>query len=137
MVAGSIDMGHARALLPLGAERQAAMARKITRLGWSVRQVERAVQAQLTAPPGDSKATIDLQTRWLQNQLARELGEAISIRPGANGEYVLRIGFANLAKLDATLQRLRELIGQIRQTAGPRAREAQPDAEDAVAGEET
>jgi ParB family chromosome partitioning protein len=137
IVAGSIDMGHARALLPLGAERQTAMARKITRLGWSVRQVERAVKAQLTVPADGAKATIDLQTRWLQNQLTRELGEAISIRPGPNGEYVLRIGFANLAKLDATLLKLRDLLGQIRETAGPRAREAERrDADDAAAGGE-
>jgi len=124
MIDGTIDMGHARALLPLSAERQTALARKIGRLGWSVRQVERAVQTLLCAPAGaTTKAVIDLQTRWLQNQLARELGENVSIRQGSNGDYVLQLGFADLANLAATLQRLQDLVTQIRETAGPRVRE--------------
>jgi ParB family chromosome partitioning protein len=123
MIDGTIDMGHARALLPLDADRQVAMARKIERLGWSVRQVERAVKALLEAPAGgDAKAAIDVQTRWLQNQLARELGEKVTIQPGANGEYTLKLGFADLASLEAMLRRLQELIAQIRATAGPRVR---------------
>jgi ParB family chromosome partitioning protein len=127
MIKGAIDMGHARALLPLDDERQVALARRIERLGWSVRQVERAVKTLLEAPPGgDTKAAIDLQTRWLETQLARELGEAISIRPGASGDYVLKLGFANLAQLESTLARLGELIAQIRATTGPRARESEP-----------
>jgi ParB family chromosome partitioning protein len=125
MVNGTIDMGHARALLPLDPERQVTMARKIERLGWSVRQVEKAVKTLLTTPVGtDPKPAIDLQTRWLENQLARELGERVSIRPGTNGDYFLQIGFGDLAKLEATLERLQELVAQIRETAGPRAREA-------------
>jgi ParB family chromosome partitioning protein len=125
MVEGTIDMGHARALLPLDAARQVLMARKIARLGWSVRQVEKAVQTLVATPAGgaDAKSTVDLQTRWLANQLAREVGEKISIRPGTKGDYVLQIGFTDLANLDATLQRLQELVAQIREAAGPRARE--------------
>jgi ParB family chromosome partitioning protein len=135
MVKGTIDMGHARALLPLDTERQVAMARRIERLGWSVRQVERTVKTLLDAPQtSDSKATIDLQTRWLATQLAREIGESISIRPGARGNYVLKIGFANLGNLETTLQRLQELIGQIRATTGPRAREAEADTTGAGSG---
>jgi ParB family transcriptional regulator, chromosome partitioning protein len=125
MVEGTIDMGHARALLPLDAARQVLMARKIARLGWSVRQVEKAVQTLVATPAAgaDAKSTVDLQTRWLANQLAREVGEKISIRPGPKGDYVLQIGFTDLANLDATLQRLQELVAQIREAAGPRARE--------------
>jgi ParB family chromosome partitioning protein len=131
IVKGTIEMGHARALLPLDEERQVAMARRIERLGWSVRQVERSVKTLLDAPAtSDSKAATDVQTRWLATQLARELGEAISIRPGGSGNYVLKIGFANLGKLETTLQRLQDLIGQIRATTGPRARETKGHAED-------
>jgi ParB family chromosome partitioning protein len=125
IAAGCIDMGHARALLPLDPERQVAMARKIERLGWSVRQVERAVKNVLAtaAETADRSAVLDLQTRWLAAQLAREVGEKISIRSGATGDYVLQIGFGDLANLAATLQRLQELITQVRATAGPRIRE--------------
>jgi ParB family chromosome partitioning protein len=124
MVSGALDMGHARALLPLQSGQQVTMARKIERHGWSVRQVEKAVQTLLAAPAGDdAKTVVDLQTRWLQNQLAREIGEKVSIRPGAKGGYALKIEFANLGQLDAALQQLQDLIGKIRETAGPRARE--------------
>jgi ParB family transcriptional regulator, chromosome partitioning protein len=126
MIDGTIDMGHARALLPLDPERQVAMARKAERLGWSVRQVERAVKTLLATPVTGvhAKSASDLQTAWLANQLARELGERVSIRPGASGHYLLQVGFGDLANLEATLQRLLELVAQIRATAGPRARES-------------
>jgi ParB family chromosome partitioning protein len=126
MIDGTIDMGHARALLPLQQEQQVELARKVARFGWSVRKVERTVKALLAEPASRStvKPPLDLQTRWLERQLARELGEKISIRPGANGDYVLQLGFADLAKLESSLQRLQELVRQIREVAGPRARES-------------
>jgi len=126
IVAGTLDMGHARALLPLDAKRQVTLARKIERLGWSVRKVEKTVKTLLEeAPAAGAKTTsaIDLQTRWLERQLARELGAKVSIRPGPNGDYVLQLPFADLAKLESSLQRLQELVRQIRAAAGPRARE--------------
>jgi ParB family chromosome partitioning protein len=124
MIEGSIDMGHARALLPLDHARQVAIAGKISRLGWSVRKVEKAVKALLAAPALESEPkAIDMQTRWLERQLARELGENVSIRPGPDG-YVLQLGFADLANLETSLQRLQELVRQIRAVAGPRARES-------------
>ena len=124
LVEGKIDMGHARALLPLAGEQQTALARKIPRLGWSVRKVEKVVKTMLESPPRPkTKTAIDIQTRWLEKQLAREIGEEVSIRPGPNGDYVLELGFADLAKLEVIMQRLQELVRQIRDTAGPRARE--------------
>jgi ParB family chromosome partitioning protein len=124
LVAGSLDMGHARALLPLGPEQQAALARKAVRLGWSVRKVERAVKTLLEAPAdGPAKRTSDLQTRWLERQFSRELEQKVSIRPGPNDGYVLALGFKSLSDLETTLRRLEELVRQIRAAAGPRARE--------------
>ena len=124
LVEGKIDMGHARALLPLAADQQTALARKIPRLGWSVRKVEKVVKTMIEAPPRPkTKTAIDMQTRWLEVQLAREIGEEVSIRPGPNGDYVLELGFADLAKLETIMQRLQELVRQIRETAGPRARQ--------------
>jgi ParB family chromosome partitioning protein len=125
MVAGTLDMGHARALLPLDSQRQVRLARKIVRLGWSARKVEQTVKNLLEAPAGGTKrnSAIDIQTRWLERQLARELGEKVSIRPGPAGGYVLQLGFADLANLDASLERLHELVRQVRAAAGPRARE--------------
>jgi ParB family transcriptional regulator, chromosome partitioning protein len=129
MVDGKLDMGHARALLSLDSERQAKLARKIVRLGWSARKVEQTVKILLEDRGSGSKlnSAIDIQTRWLERQLARELGETVTIRPGQKGGYVLQLGFADLANLDESLQRLHELVRQIRAAAGPRARESARD----------
>jgi ParB family chromosome partitioning protein len=126
---GVLDMGHARALLPLDAERQVRLARKAVRLGWSVRKVEETVKALVETPPRGQKrqSAIDIQTRWLERQLARELGEKVSIRPGAKGDYVLQLGFADLANLETSLQKLQDLVRQIRTAAGPRARDTGRD----------
>jgi ParB family chromosome partitioning protein len=131
MIDGTVDMGHARALLPLDPKRQVKLARKIVRLGWSVRQVEQTVKTLLEAPRTDPKPknAIDIQTRWLERQLARELGENVAIRPGPNGDYVLQLAFTDLARLETSLQRLQDLVRQIRQAAGPRARDAARDAQ--------
>jgi len=122
LVQGSLDMGHARALLPLDQKQQAAMARKIVRFGWTVRRVEKTVKTMLEPIP-KAKAGFDMQTRWLEQQLARELGEKVSIRPGANGSYVLQLPFGDLGKLSTGLKRLQELVQQIRAAAGPRTRD--------------
>jgi ParB family chromosome partitioning protein len=129
IMAGTLDMGHARALLPLDSQRQVRLARKIVRHGWSARKVEQTVKALLEPPASgmQRKSAIDIQTRWLERQLARELGEKISIRPGSNGGYVLQLGFADLASLDVGLQRLHELVRQVRAAAGPRARDTARD----------
>jgi hypothetical protein len=95
------------------------------RLGWSVRQVEKTVQTLLAEPaaPAKPKRPIDLQTRWLEQQIARELGERVAIRPLPRGDYQLQLDFGDLGKLEDSLQRLLELVRQIRSAAGPRARE--------------
>lgn len=123
---GDIDMGHARALLPLAAERQVAMAQSARSKGWSVRQVEEAVRRVLTGEASErpEKQAVDLQTRWLQRQIAKESGQKISIRPASGGTYRLNIGFGELDQLLEALQRIQALIGQVRETAGPRARNA-------------
>ena len=123
---GKIDMGHARALLPLDARRQISMARKTEAKALSVRQVEQAVRNMLAPASSDTspKRGIDLQTRWLQQQIAQELKQEISIRPGKEGGYNLQIAFADLAQLQDALQRIANLVGQIRDTAGPRARDS-------------
>ena len=122
LVQGSIDMGHARALLPLDQKQQTTLARRIVRFGWTVRRVEKTVKTLLDPMP-KPKAGIDIQTRWLEQQLARELGEKVSIRPGAHGSYILQLPFGDLAKLSTGLKRLQELVQQLRTAAGPRARD--------------
>ena len=72
LVEGKIDMGHARALLPLAAEQQTALARKIPRLGWSVRKVEKVVKTMIEAP----RASQDEDGHRYSDALAREAARA-------------------------------------------------------------
>jgi ParB family transcriptional regulator, chromosome partitioning protein len=122
---GKIDMGHARALLPLDRKRQLALARKAEKKALSVRQIEQAVRDLLATPPDDGqrKPGIDLQTRWLQQQIAQELKQKFAIRPGKDGGYTLHIEFRDLPQLQDALQRVGDLVARIRDTAGPRVRE--------------
>jgi len=125
LVERKIDMGHARALLPLAPERQIEMARKTERRGLSVRQVEKTVRSLLEAPPedGNDRTRIDLQTRWLQLQLEKEVGERIAIKRAKDGTYSLSIAFEDLGRLQRALQRIQELIASVREAAGHRARD--------------
>ena len=124
---GKIDMGHARALLPLDPKRQVALARKTEAKALSVREVEALVRALLADQSGATpqKRTIDLQTRWLQQQIAQNLQQKFAIRPGRNGGYTFHIEFADLAQLQDSLQRIEELVARIRDAAGPRVREVE------------
>lgn len=122
---GRIDMGHARALLSLKPDKQVAVARSAVTAGLSVRQVERAVRTQLTATDAPAQAVTDMQTRWLQDQLARELGQKIAIRTRKDGSRKLDICFDDLEQLQAALRKIETLIGQVRETAGPRVRDSE------------
>lgn len=125
---GRLQMGHARALLPLDPTSQVAFARNCSRTGMSVRQVEDRVRRQLDgAGAGNAEQPgMDLQTQWLQAQLRAELGQKFSLRPARDGNYSLNFAFDDLAQLEESLRRLLTLLGQIRETAGPRVRESAP-----------
>jgi len=125
LIRREIDMGHARALLSLDRERQVELARKAGRRGLSVRQVERAVRALLSgADDAQDRARIDLQTRWLERQLEKEVGEKVAIRPLKSGGYSLSVAFSDLGHLEQTLERICDLVAKVRETAGPRVRDA-------------
>ncbi len=123
---GRLQMGHARALLSLDADSQVTVARSCDRKGLSVRQVEDRVRRQLdgTVERHAGQRAPDLQTQWLQSQLSAELGQKFDIRGLRDGSYRLNLAFNDLAALEESLRRLLDLLGQVRQTAGPRARES-------------
>jgi len=114
LLAGDIDMGHARALLPLPGASQVALAQKIMAQGLSVREAERlsAVLARAGGQKGAKKpkkaddaraADPDLQ------RLSREIADLIGLSAefklkGKGGE--LRIRFSKADELDALLKKL-------------------------------
>jgi ParB family chromosome partitioning protein len=122
LLRGKLDMGHARALLPLDEREQQLVANKIADEDLSVRQVEHLVQKlQATPDVTETRPKIDLQTRWLQKQFASELGMKVAIRLRKDGGRTLGIDFDDLDQLQGALYEIGKLVAQVRETAGPRA----------------
>ncbi|MCG9077080.1 ParB/RepB/Spo0J family partition protein [Laribacter hongkongensis] len=108
--AGKLDMGHARALLPLPVLDQINMARDIADRGLSVREAERRAQARLSessAPvPVAGGRKVDPDVARLQEELADRLGVAVKIRHGSKGSGRLEIEYLDLDQLDRFLAAL-------------------------------
>ena len=115
LLAGDIDMGHARALLPLPSASQVALAQKIASQGLSVRETERMSAALAIAGGqiGDKKAkstsiggiSRDPDTRRLAQEMADLIGLNVQFKfKGKGGE--VRIGFSQFDELDSLLKKL-------------------------------
>ncbi len=106
---GLLDMGHARALLALPAERQEDIARVVINRGLSVRETEALVKKTLSAAPaagGKSKSNEDPDVRRLQTRLSEQLGAEVKIKRGAKGGGQLIIRYHSSDELEGILGHL-------------------------------
>ena len=105
LMEGRIDMGHARALLGLSAEKQIELANLVAHKGLSVRQIEQLVkQREKTTHKKTEKPDRDLIR--LQEELSEKLGATVSIKPGKRGTGRLIIDYASLDELDNLISKL-------------------------------
>ncbi|NQW70998.1 MAG: ParB/RepB/Spo0J family partition protein [Betaproteobacteria bacterium] len=115
LLAGDIDMGHARALLSLPGASQVTLAQKIASQGLSVREAERMSAALAIAGGqiGHKKAKSptarsggrDPDTRRLAQEMADLIGLNVQFKfKGKGGE--IRIGFSQFDELDSLLKKL-------------------------------
>ena len=116
LLAGDIDMGHARALLPLPGASQVALAQRISAQGLSVREAERMTAALVIAGGqiGDKKAkskpnsptkNTDPDMQRLTQEIADLIGLSAEFKlKGKGGE--LRIRFSQFDELDSLLKKL-------------------------------
>lgn len=110
LMAGDLDMGHARALLAVDSATQITLATQIIAKGLSVREAEKLVVRHTTgqdsarAPAKDKSRDI---TR-LEEELSDALATAVTIRVGARNKGELVIAFAGLDQLDGLIGRLRD-----------------------------
>jgi ParB family chromosome partitioning protein len=107
LMAGDIEMGHARALLPLSKSEQGRVAALVADKGFSVRETERLVARQLNPPAkksGDKKPDRDLLR--LEEELSDRLGATVKISANRKGGGSLSIRFGSLDQLDGLLARL-------------------------------
>ncbi|MFP5419430.1 MAG: ParB/RepB/Spo0J family partition protein [Gammaproteobacteria bacterium] len=107
LTAGLIEMGHARALLPLQAGAQRELAHEIETRGLSVREVERRV-AKLREPPdaASAKSPVSRDTLRLEEALSDALGMTAHVQTSRSGKGRLTLNFASADELDGLLQRL-------------------------------
>jgi ParB family transcriptional regulator, chromosome partitioning protein len=103
---GQLEMGHARALLPLSAAQQLAAAKRVADQGLSVRETERLVAAMLQ-PPAAKKARGNRDVLRLQEEISEKLGTNVEIKSGAKGKGKLVIAYSSLDHLDELLRRLK------------------------------
>ena len=122
VMAGTLEMGHARALAPLAKDKQIMLAEKIAINGLSVRATEALVKDETSAdtkkrpgiPTARSKqeklalnTPRDPDLDRLETELADSLGTYVEISHQANGQGELVIRYASLDQLDGLISRMK------------------------------
>jgi ParB family chromosome partitioning protein len=113
LMAGSLDMGHARALLSLEGAQQVLLANKVILEGLSVREAEKLVQQQGEQSPSrtENKKTPKKEnrdTQQLQEEMSAHLGARVEIRSNTRGGGKLIIEYSNNDHLEELLGGLRK-----------------------------
>ena len=106
LTAGLIEMGHARALLPLQAGAQRELAHEIETRGLSVREVERRVARLKESPTIAPKQPASRDTLRLEEALSDALGMTAHVQTNSKGKGKLTLHFGSADELDGLLQRL-------------------------------
>jgi ParB family transcriptional regulator, chromosome partitioning protein len=111
LLAGQIDMGHARALLAVDGARQIELGHRIVVGGLSVRDAEALVsRGPDGAAPGGRSVTArsrDRDVERLEEELSDALGAVVQVQSDAKGRGQLRIRFTSFEHLDGLVERLR------------------------------
>ena len=104
---GKIEMGHARALLPLPATKQAELAKSIVKQGLSVRETENRAK-QLQSGAKTKKATKkrhkDTNISKLETELSQKLGAKVAINHNSKGKGELKIHYHSTDELEGILK---------------------------------
>ena len=106
---GSIEMGHARALLSADPKKQLGLAKEVVKKSLSVRQTEALVggkkQSGQTRKGAQPK---DPNTKKLEKDLSESLGAEVSIKHNKKGKGSLTINFESLDALQGVLERIKK-----------------------------
>ena len=103
---GTLEMGHARALLPLDGARQIEAAHRVTARGLSVRETEALVQ-KLMRGPAAQPSRPDRDLARLEEEMSERLGTTVEIKPGRKGSGKLVVHYSSLDHLEHFLSKLR------------------------------
>ena len=115
LLAGDVEMGHARALLSLDSAQQVMLAQEIANKRLSVREAEKRVQqiqTQIQKGEGEQNQhtaknrAISGDIKALQEKLSDALGAQVDIKMGAKNKGKMTIAFANLDILDGIIHKI-------------------------------
>ena len=112
LLAGDLDMGHARALLATDRAAQIMLANQVVQKRLSVREAEKLVARHITAHEGGgprARGAAPAPSRdivRLQEQLSDLLGTTVIIRSMPRGRGQLQIDFSGPDQFDGLLQRM-------------------------------
>ncbi|MCM0044897.1 MAG: ParB/RepB/Spo0J family partition protein [Burkholderiaceae bacterium] len=110
LMAGDIDMGHARALLAVDAAAQIVLANEIVGKRLSVRDAEKLVVRHAAGQQGVKPAAARDKSRdivRLEEELSDALATSVTIKLGTRNKGELVIAFGDLDQLDGVIARLR------------------------------
>jgi len=110
LMAGDIEMGHARALLPLPKAEQGRFAAMIVDKGYSVREAEKLAARELNPPAkkgGRVNGSGDRDLLRLEEELSDALAATVKINANRKGAGSVTIRFGSLDQLEGLLDRLR------------------------------
>lgn len=113
LMAGDLDMGHARALLATDAATQIVLATQVVAKRLSVRETEKLVArlgkdfALTSAKKPRGKGTPGGDLARLEEELSDALATRVSIKTGAKGRGQVVIDFAGFDQLDGLIEKFR------------------------------
>ena len=111
LMAGDIDMGHARALLAVDAASQIALANQVIAKRLSVRETEKLVARTLEEQNAPAATARQKEKSGdivrLEEELSDRLATPVAFKMGQKGKGQMIIDFADLDVLESVLTRLR------------------------------
>ena len=106
LLENKIEMGHARALLPLTPAEQLMFCQKIISQKLSVREIEKQVSnSRIKSNVGLKQKDYDIER--LENEISEKLGTSISINHKVKGSGFLKIKYSNLDHLNSIIQKIK------------------------------
>lgn len=106
LLENKIEMGHARALLPLGSDEQVMLCQKIISQKLSVREIEKIVANSRSNKNFKTKQSDEDIVR-LENEIAEKIGMKVSIQHKSRGSGTLKINYPNLDHLQSIIMKLK------------------------------
>ena len=106
LLENKIEMGHARALIPLTSAEQLMFCQKIISQKLSVREIEKLVSNSKIKSSIVTKQK-DYDIERLENEISEKLGTSISINHKVKGSGSLKIKYVNLDHLNSIIQRIK------------------------------